>query len=37
VLRQNLGAVYNQLGQYKKALQHHKIAVKLHGKNKDII
>ena len=32
VLQQNLGAVYNQLKQYNKAMECHRQAVSLHGK-----
>ena len=32
VLRQNLGAVYNHLSQFEKALHCHHISVELHGR-----
>jgi len=34
VLQQNLGAVYNQLKQYDKAMECHRQAISLHGKLK---
>ena len=36
VLQQNLGAVYNQLKEYNKAMDCHRQAVSLHGEKRVI-